>query len=48
MRPLGLALTGILIQRIGIFPTIWLAWIWLLVTTVIVTVIPQVRRERSH
>ena len=48
MRPLGLALTGILIQRIGIFPTIWLAWVWLLVITVIVTVIPQVRRERSH
>jgi MFS family permease len=48
MRPLGLALTGILIQRIGIFPTIWLAWAWLLVITVIVTVIPQVRRERSH
>jgi MFS family permease len=48
MRPLGLALTGILIERIGIFPTIWLAWAWLLVITVIVTVIPQVRRERSH
>jgi MFS family permease len=48
MRPLGLALTGILIQRIGIFPTIWLAWVWLLVITVIVTVIPQVRRERAH
>ncbi len=48
LRPLGLALTGVLIQRIGIFPTIWLAWAWLLVTTVIVTVIPQVRRERSH
>ena len=48
MRPLGLALTGILIQHIGVFPTIWLAWAWLLVTTVIVTVIPQVRRERSH
>jgi MFS family permease len=47
MRPLGLALTGILVQRIGIFPTIWLAWAWLLVITVIVTVIPQVRRERS-
>ncbi len=47
-RPLGLALTGLLIQRIGIFPTIWLAWAWLLVITVIVTVIPQVRRERSH
>jgi len=48
LRPIGLALTGILIQRIGIFPTIWLAWAWLLVTTMIVTVIPQVRRERSH
>jgi MFS family permease len=48
LRPLGLALTGILIQQIGIFPTIWLAWAWLLVTTAIVTVIPQVRRERSH
>jgi MFS family permease len=47
MRPLGLALTGILIQHIGIFPTIWLAWAWLLAITVIVTVIPQVRRERS-
>ena len=48
MRPLGLALTGILIQRIGIAPTIWLQWVWLLVTTGIVTVIPTVRRERSH
>ena len=48
MRPLGLALTGILIERIGIFPTIWLAWAWLLVITVIVTVVPQVRRERTH
>jgi MFS family permease len=48
MRPLGLALTGLLIQRIGVFPTVWLAWVWLLVTTVIVTVIPQVRREGSR
>jgi MFS family permease len=48
MRPLGLALTGILIERIGIVPTVWLAWAWLLVITVIVTLIPQVRRERSH
>jgi len=47
MRPLGLALTGILIQRVGIFPTIWLMWAWLLVVTVIVTVIPQIRRERA-
>ena len=47
MRPLGLALTGILIQHIGVFPTIWLAWAWLLVITVIVTVIPQIRRERA-
>ena len=47
MRPLGLALTGILIQRAGIFPTIWLMWAWLLVVTVIVTLIPQIRRERA-
>jgi MFS family permease len=47
LRPLGLALTGVLIQRIGIFPTVWLSWAWLLIITVIVTVIPQVRRERS-
>ena len=48
LRPVGLALTGVLIQRIGIFPAICLAWAWLLVMTVIVTVIPQVRRERSY
>jgi hypothetical protein len=48
MRPLGLALTGILIQHIGVFTTIWLAWAWLFVTTLIVTIIPQVRREGSH
>jgi MFS family permease len=47
MRPLGLAVIGILIQRLGIFPAIWLEWVWLLVTTGIVTVIPQVRRERA-
>lgn len=47
MRPLGLALTGILIQQIGVFTTIWLTWAWLLVATVVITVIPQVRRERS-
>lgn len=47
MRPLGLALTGILIQQVGIFPTIWLAWVWLLVSTVIVAILPHVRRERA-
>lgn len=47
MRPLGLALTGILIQRLGVFPTIWLAGAWLLLTTAIVTVIPHIRRERA-
>jgi len=46
LRPLGLALTGILIQRLGIFPTIWLTWVWLLAATVLVTVVPTVRRER--
>ena len=47
MRPLGLALTGILIQRVGVFPTLWLMWAFLLVITSIVTVIPQIRRERA-
>jgi hypothetical protein len=47
MRPLGLALTGILIQHIGIYPTIWVMWAWLFGTTAIVTVIPQIRRERA-
>ena len=47
LRPLGLALTGILIQRVGVFPTIWLSWAFLLVITSIVTVIPQIRRERA-
>ncbi|HET9999403.1 MAG TPA: MFS transporter [Ktedonobacteraceae bacterium] len=47
MRPLGLALMGILIQRLGVFPTIWLTGAWLLLTTGIVTVIPQIRRERA-
>ncbi|HEX6819653.1 MAG TPA: MFS transporter [Ktedonobacterales bacterium] len=47
LRPLGLALTGILIQRLGVFPTVWLQWGWLLLTTALVTVVPYVRRERS-
>ena len=47
LRPLGLALMGVLIQRIGIFPTIWLSWAWLFVITAIVTAIPHVRRERA-
>jgi hypothetical protein len=47
LRPLGLAFTGIMIQRIGVFPTIWLAGAYQLVITGIVTVIPQIRRERA-
>lgn len=47
LRPIGLALTGILIQRVGVFPTIWLAWAVLLVITVTVTVVPYIRRERA-
>jgi predicted MFS family arabinose efflux permease len=46
-RPLGVALIGFLIQRIGVFPTIWLEWAWLLLTTAIVTALPHVRRERA-
>ena len=45
LRPLGLALTGVLIQRLGVYPTIWLAWTVLLVVTV--TAIPYIRRERA-
>ncbi len=48
MRPLGLALTGMLIQYVGIFPTIWMQSAWLLVVTAIVTAMPYVRRERAH
>ncbi len=47
LRPLGLALTGLFIQRLGVFPTIWLACAWLLVTTALMTAVPYVRRERD-
>jgi MFS family permease len=46
-RPLGLALTGWLIQRVGVFPTIWLGWGWLLLATLLITAVPYVRRERA-
>jgi MFS family permease len=46
-RPLGLALVGLLIQRVGIIPTIWLAWGWLLLITVLVTLVPSVRRAQA-
>lgn len=48
LRPLGLAATGVLIQRLGVFPTIWLQCGWLLVATALVTLVPYVRRERSR
>jgi len=48
LRPLGLALTGILIQRLGVFPTIWLQWGWLLLSTGLVSIMPQVRREQGR
>ena len=48
MRPLGLALIGLLIQRAGVFPAIWLGWVWLLGTTTLLTLVPYVRRERSR
>lgn len=47
-RPLGLALTGILIQQIGLFPYIWLSWAWLCIITTTVTLMPHVRRERAR
>lgn len=47
MRPLGLALMGLLIQRLGIFPAIWVSWVWLLVATTVLIAVPYVRRERE-
>ncbi len=47
MRPLGLALIGILIQRVGVISTIWMASAWVITATVIVTAVPYVRRERD-
>jgi predicted MFS family arabinose efflux permease len=48
IRPLGLALTGVLIQREGVFPTIWLESVWLLLTTALMSALPYVRRERDE
>jgi hypothetical protein len=45
-RPIGLALTGVALQRWGVLPTVWLQWGWLLVWTAVITVLPPVRRER--
>jgi MFS family permease len=46
MRPLGLALTGLVLQSWGVLPTVWLQWGWLLLCTGAITLLPQVRRER--
>jgi MFS family permease len=45
MRPLGLALTGVVLQSWGVLPTVWLQWAWLLVATGVITALPPVRRE---
>lgn len=45
-RPIGLALTGLLIQQWGVFPTVWAQWACLLVTTALLTIVPAIRRER--
>lgn len=47
MRPIGLALTGILIQRIGIYPSILFFWGCLVVMTALATLNPHIRRARS-
>ncbi|HEU0027406.1 MAG TPA: MFS transporter [Ktedonobacterales bacterium] len=47
LRPLGLALTGFVIQQFGVMPAIWLGWVWLLVATGLMTAVPYVRRERK-
>jgi len=46
MRPIGLALTGILIQRIGIFTTILCFWAGLLMMTLYVTASMHIRQAR--
>jgi hypothetical protein len=45
-RPIGLALTGVVLQHWGVLPTVWLQWGWLLVWTAVITVVPPVRHER--
>ncbi|HEY7850047.1 MAG TPA: hypothetical protein VIC27_08280 [Ktedonobacterales bacterium] len=37
-----------LIQREGVFPTIWLESVWLLLTTALMSALPYVRRERDE
>ena len=46
-RPLGLAATGILIQRFGIYPSILFFWACLVVMTVLATLSPHIRTARS-
>lgn len=46
-RPIGLAVTGILIQRIGIYPSILFFWGWLVLMTTLATMNPHIRKARS-
>ncbi len=46
MRPIGLALTGILIQRIGVFTTIICFWVALLLMAIYVASNLHIREAR--
>jgi hypothetical protein len=46
-RPIGLALTGILLQRIGAFHSILVFWACLIVMTVVATLNSHIRNARS-
>lgn len=46
MRPIGLALTGVLLQRIGVSPSILLFWVSLIVMALAITLNPSIRNAR--
>lgn len=46
-RPIGLALTGVLLQRIGVMPTVLAFWVCLLDLTVVATLDPNIRKARK-
>lgn len=47
MRPLGLAVTGILIQRYGVATTILVTWSLLLIMTIAITLNKHIREQRG-
>ncbi len=47
IRPIGLALTGVLLQRIGVVPSILFYWVCLVGVAVTFSLSPHIRRARS-